>query len=612
MQNLINSLLPYLPGQNNGLVASAWVGLIHLTFLALLLILAIKLQKIKDSVLNVIKDFSEKKIAANIYLKTQWSLYLRQFVSIDENIRKTDDFAENYFNQTLFRQSLNLRFWQNVPGMFVGLGILGTFVGLTLGLTGFDAHSSESIQESIRTLLGGISTAFLTSLHGIALSLIFGLIEKNSFHSFDKIIQLLCNTLNAKYKLTKEDEMALERKELAVSLRTQKKIGEDLVTVVLERINTLFVTKDDNGNDVLPADILQNLVRESEKQSQMLQGLDALLERINTLFVTKDDDGNEFLPANIFRDLLSESEKQSQALQAFSVDLADAINAAIDNVMTEEMTPTLEKVSLTLENLEQAIHSFTSAAGEGIGNELAGAVESLKNELKTVVDDFREAFTSGAMHQLNKVVESLDRSGVVMKEVPDSLQHMLNEIRLSEKVLSGLLGETRSTIEKEQQLLGQINKNNEVVISAAEKVGQISDGMENNIVQISNVSVHLGQASELFKDQFERLAQFNNDTLHSIENSLSHNQEILYDYIQKFETIQNGLRDIFAEVENGLKNYSQSTRQGINDYLSQFSNQLAEASGKLAGSIEALNELFEVISDQLDMKIKNGNQELKN
>lgn len=42
-----------------------------------------------------------------------------------------------------------------IPGVLTGFGILGTFIGLISGISGFDTASSEVIMGSITTLLGG-------------------------------------------------------------------------------------------------------------------------------------------------------------------------------------------------------------------------------------------------------------------------------------------------------------------------------------------------------------------------------------------------------------------------------------------------------------------------
>jgi len=58
---------------------------------------------------------------------------------------------------------------RNFKGEIVGLGILGTFFGIFIGLQTFDPRS---IQESIPPLLDGLKTAFLTSIAGMGISML--------------------------------------------------------------------------------------------------------------------------------------------------------------------------------------------------------------------------------------------------------------------------------------------------------------------------------------------------------------------------------------------------------------------------------------------------------
>ena len=58
---------------------------------------------------------------------------------------------------------------RNFKGEIVGLGILGTFFGIFIGLQEFDPRK---IQESIPPLLDGLKTAFLTSIAGMGISML--------------------------------------------------------------------------------------------------------------------------------------------------------------------------------------------------------------------------------------------------------------------------------------------------------------------------------------------------------------------------------------------------------------------------------------------------------
>lgn len=58
-----------------------------------------------------------------------------------------------------------------LPSVFTAVGLLGTFVGIALGLAEIEpTAATEDLMEGIRTLMGGMSTAFLTSIVGITCS----------------------------------------------------------------------------------------------------------------------------------------------------------------------------------------------------------------------------------------------------------------------------------------------------------------------------------------------------------------------------------------------------------------------------------------------------------
>jgi len=77
--------------------------------------------------------------------------------------------------------ALGIYSWQGVaaqlPGSLTGLGILGTFVGLLMGLRNVNFNTVEGALISVQTILSGIDTAFYTSLAGLILSIIFNIIN---------------------------------------------------------------------------------------------------------------------------------------------------------------------------------------------------------------------------------------------------------------------------------------------------------------------------------------------------------------------------------------------------------------------------------------------------
>lgn len=66
-------------------------------------------------------------------------------------------------------------FVEYAPTLMTALGILGTFVGVVIGLLHFD---TTNIEHSIPVLLGGLKTAFITSIVGMAGALVFNILDR--------------------------------------------------------------------------------------------------------------------------------------------------------------------------------------------------------------------------------------------------------------------------------------------------------------------------------------------------------------------------------------------------------------------------------------------------
>ncbi len=67
----------------------------------------------------------------------------------------------------------NKRTIEYFPTLISTLGVLGTFIGITIGLMAFD---TSNLDQSIPGLLDGLKTAFLTSLAGMFLSMLLSYI----------------------------------------------------------------------------------------------------------------------------------------------------------------------------------------------------------------------------------------------------------------------------------------------------------------------------------------------------------------------------------------------------------------------------------------------------
>ena len=80
---------------------------------------------------------------------------------------------DSYINEQLFDEIGEAHFNGALPGVFTGLGILGTFMGLSFGMMSFSGNDIFTISDNVGPLLEGMKVAFHTSVYGMVFSLVF-------------------------------------------------------------------------------------------------------------------------------------------------------------------------------------------------------------------------------------------------------------------------------------------------------------------------------------------------------------------------------------------------------------------------------------------------------
>ena len=69
---------------------------------------------------------------------------------------------------------IDIKTKKDFKSQIVSVGVLGTFVGIFIGLQGFNP---EDIMNSVNDILSGLKTAFFTSIVGMSVALILSIIQ---------------------------------------------------------------------------------------------------------------------------------------------------------------------------------------------------------------------------------------------------------------------------------------------------------------------------------------------------------------------------------------------------------------------------------------------------
>lgn len=591
--DFLYKLFPYnsLFSNDENTLTAWWVMIIIVIFLYYIFSLIKVTVLLRRKLQKLVKNFSEDIIRKDKLFSEIWNDYRRSFIDFDDE-RKTDNFSYDYFNEkNLLASNTNLKMINSVPTTLVGLGILGTFIGLTYGISNFNTGSTEEIKGSIETLLSGMGTAFISSIYGMLLSIIFTFFEKVQIHSLHTSLHKLCYYLDRKFLISKDDERQL----------------------VMKR--------------------QENLLKE--------------------FFIYRDESGNEVKPGNVFRDIYGESLKQSVALQTFSTDLANLIEAGFEKILNDPdngVVHELNELKSEIVNLGSKLQDPASEMTQNVVKELeitmSKMVEefkvsmsgSTKTELENLTALLGQAGTSlnDFPNRLEKMTENLNTNFLGLQEVVQKISQQTLEQsqestgRMREQVeeMSGMLQTRVGELQSGQEvLMNKQTENLEVsenLLSSfnmsIEKLNKLSNEVNDTMLTFMDVQVELKSASTQlkgitdnvltssdsfkeaqikFSDQTNGFLKNNAATILEIQNSLSQARELSQNYSEKFEIIESGLQKIFKEIGTGLENYRDTVGESMETFLGKYTEALTKTAESLSGAASKQEDIMEELTEEL-------------
>ena len=664
MNEFLNLLLPWQKTSNDQ-ISDVFVYIISASFLILLTYFGIRIflryrsirsltRKINQferpaqpSILQELKEeFDRESKFAEAWQEFSDSLITRQHYENQEIVYKTEEASFFFSEDRLLGEYMNVRFWNSIPAILVGFGILGTFVGLVLGLIPFskiDFQNTEGIKNAIQELLSGVSTAFVTSVWGMITSLLFNGVEKLTIGGLNSEISNLHRSLDNLFTLTVQEEIAFQQ---ADELEQQ--------TAALKSFST------DLANDIKGAmsegrqEILSELNKTVEAFSTtMLEQLRPILERlmvaIEELRQEKEESSTEAIAKLIeqFQSSLSTSTvtqmeelartvgEASQSLKA----LPDQIGVMIASVQeqidqnrellketSEEQTAQMKTMLNEMINTLQGVVEFAANRTSDQLDKQMGMMKNVSDEsiqmLQKTIADLQQSIIETVTQQQDAIEKITSQTTQASTDATDRMSQLMDQItsRLSETVkaaensINKLLEQQKGQIESFDS---QIDSSREILTSAKEMLEQMnvsitsvhqmietikvfSNQLTTGADQLENAGKQLMQAGIVFNQENEKYLIANRESIQQLGNLHGQTLQLINSSTQRFQTIDEGLQGIFEQIEKGLNTYSASARESINTYLSDFSNQLSQAVAALSSSIEALEDNFEDLNDRIE------------
>lgn len=244
-----------------------------------------------------------------------------------------------YINEDLLDRAGMTFFNSGVSGMLTGLGILGTFLGLSMGLGAFSGDDIFSISDNVGALLSGMKVAFHTSVYGIFFSLVFNVVYRSimsdAYETLNDFLSVFRQT--AQPASLKEDEnlatMLVYQAGMANSLKQMLEMMKGNAmeqTAGVERIVDKFTTQMQSALDTDLKKLGNTLKAAGESQAVSAANAAEMVEAVTAL-VEVNRNVQEALAKVMERQEIfaRQMEEQKKMLADTCSDMSDEISSQI-------------------------------------------------------------------------------------------------------------------------------------------------------------------------------------------------------------------------------------------------------------------------------------------
>lgn len=511
-----------------------------------------KLYNIKEAIKkilnndNILDSLKETKIAplAETYSKT--------IIIETHDGKKSNIPASEYINDysVCKYNKLNLRMLDTAAGTLVGLGLLGTFLGLTLGIKGFDSSNTERINESIQGLLAGMGTAFLTSLLGMAFSILFTAADKALRHRLYKDIKEITDKLDSEYYI--DDLVLANINQQNIVNQLYKALKNDLQQQALEIANKLTYTNAEGQNVTI---------------------------------------------GNAIREILTENTKQSKALMSFSTDLAMELNQGFDETLSRQMqqkiVPLMESVDATTKAVVEHIDKMADTVSSPATDMMQNVVDELKQSMQSLLNEFSTGLSGSATSELENLAKQLGTATQAMADFPKNMENISATLQVTIEEVKHAISEISNT---------SANANSTAMQQMQEQITYATGAISNAITEVKEAMSGISQSSQEQSNQMvskladaaEKMGSFLTGTISTLSNSVQQSVKDITDDINSKQTDLIDLQeDTTSQTKKLLENFNIGLErlEKMNEYVTGTMNGFKQAQGEITVSTSNLRTI---------------------
>lgn len=477
-----------------------------------------------------------------------------------------------FTDQGLIEAPLRTEFYKHLPGILTGLGIIGTFSGLIVGLQGFKVSDDAGVvRSSLETLIVSVGGAFMVSGAAIFLAMLVTTVEKAIINSRYTELERLCSLIDSLFDTGAGEEYLQRLVEASETSATQAmQMKESLVTdlkqvlseLTQQQIATMTATSQQLGQSIttsLTEGLADPLTRISHAVQQVgnSQGeavnklltdvLGNFTEQMQSMFGSQMRGMSDMLvqTANTIQAASQQFEQLAGQIQQAGSGAADAMAQRMDQALQQmqaRQTEANDQMRLFIDQLKDSV-----AKGQSESAELTmGMMRELSDSTSALVQGLRDQAHTAQQEHSSQQAATTERLHSFLEQIQAAASRNQSESAEATQRLMGQLGESASGMVRSLQEQAQKAKE-EHTSRQSELTAKSGALMEEQSAQIARLTEAVQRASASMQQTVEQLqtrAQASIDSMGQGAEKLYGASARLGDNLDRMKTNSDGLNDM--------------------------------------------------------------------
>jgi hypothetical protein len=509
---------------------------------------------------------------------------------------------------TVTDAQLNREWYEAIPGILTGTGLLVTFIAILVAL--LHVRLVGNRVEGMALLIEGLSGKFVSSIAALFAATVFVMFEKQQFHSLERSISKLADAVAVAVPVITPTHLLVElQKDMGEQSVAFRAFNADLSGRLKQSFNESMGPTLERM--VVAIEDLNQLLRATEaaKSDTISESLAGMISRLEASLTQSLGKMGEQFTSSLSGNTMTQFSRLSESLAgaASVLEQMNTHNQVTQTALTELVsfakTSATEQMALgrtQVEDLTNVLRSMLvqieQATGSSVNN-MGAALTALMTDLSLKVGELTQQ-TQASMVQTSQA--SADAANSVLKNASDWTT-------ASNGQLAALIEKHTNQLSTADRLRASLDESATRFNAAASQFSSILAKLQQVATDAGTCTTAMSGAAKSVKDSQEglqRVAGLSSTQVDKLSLAGRDQQELLgrisqamAQYEQTFSKVESSASTLLQTLEKNIVQHLELCKRGYESLVKVSDEHFASATQRLGSTVDELSEYLQDLSD---------------